>query len=163
VFFRPRPLPELVERSLTSNSNEDSLVDSAISPDGKYLAYANRRHVLILNVADRAIHTLPNLDRLSVFHLTWTHDSTRLLVVGYEKPGATSSLWQVSILGNDEPQKVSENVYNARESPDGKSRAGGLRRAVHRIVRQPGKDSVLHRQTHVPTGLVQRQHPRLVP
>jgi Tol biopolymer transport system component len=44
-------------------------------------------------------------------------------VVGYEKPGATSSLWQVSILGNDEPQKVSENVYNARESPDGKSLA----------------------------------------
>jgi DNA-binding winged helix-turn-helix (wHTH) protein/Tol biopolymer transport system component len=123
VFLRTRSLPDLVERPLTSNSNEDILVDSALSPDGKYLAYANPRHVLILNVADRVTHTLPNLDRLSVFHLTWTHDSTRLLVVGYEHPGATSSLWQVSILGNDEPQKVSENVYDSRESPDGKSLA----------------------------------------
>ena len=120
VFFRPRPLPELPETQLTSNSTEDVIVDSALSPDGKYLAYANWRHVMILNLAERVTYTLPNLDRLRVFHLAWMRDSTRLLVTGYAGPGATAALWRVSILGNGEPQKIADNVSDARESPDGK-------------------------------------------
>jgi DNA-binding winged helix-turn-helix (wHTH) protein/Tol biopolymer transport system component len=122
-FSRPRTLPELVERQLTSNSSEQVIADSALSPDGKYLAYTNLRHVMVLSLTERVTHTLSNLDRLRAFHVSWTSDSARLLVTGYETPGATSSLWQVSILGNEDPQRTAENVYDARQSPDGNNLA----------------------------------------
>ena len=123
ALFRTHQPAEPVERQLTSNSAEDAVVDSSISPDGRYLAYTNLRHVMIQDLREHNTYTLPNLDRLRVFRVSWTYQSDRLLVTGYETPEAISSLWQVSILGNEEPRKFAENVYEARQSPDGKQMA----------------------------------------
>jgi hypothetical protein len=41
IWNRPRPLPELKQRRLTTNSPEVPVLRGAISPDGKYVAYTD--------------------------------------------------------------------------------------------------------------------------
>jgi serine/threonine protein kinase len=106
---RPKPKPELIERQLTTNSSELSVWASAISPDGRYLAYSDDSGIH-LNVVDTAeTHALPAPPASTINDLAWFPDGTKLLVGGEAGEPAVSSLWTVSILGGN-PQKLRDDA-----------------------------------------------------
>ena len=75
---------ELRERRLTSNAPENALTTVAISPDGKYLAYADSTGVSVRLLASGETHPLPLPEdiRSAVWGLVWMPDGARLLEIG---------------------------------------------------------------------------------
>jgi DNA-binding winged helix-turn-helix (wHTH) protein/Tol biopolymer transport system component len=90
----PEPKHELLERWITATSPDDSIVCSALSRDGKFLAYSDRAGGLfVLEIATgetRSIASGP-----PTLHVRdWFPDGTHLLVYG---SGAKSGTWKMSI------------------------------------------------------------------
>ncbi len=110
----PEPKRELLERVLTANPHDNGIVGSAISRDGKFLAYNDRAGGLFLLEIDtgetRTLASAP--PTLSVSD--WFPDGTHLLVTG---DGAKSGTWKMSIL-NGAMRKIS-NEDGGVISPDG--------------------------------------------
>jgi DNA-binding winged helix-turn-helix (wHTH) protein/Tol biopolymer transport system component len=104
----------------TLNSEADSVADAAISPDGRYLAFADQYHVQVMATADRAANALPKLDRLHISGVSWFPDSSNLLLSGLDGAGDGHALWRVSILGDQEPLQLFSGAVDGRMSPDGK-------------------------------------------
>jgi DNA-binding winged helix-turn-helix (wHTH) protein/Tol biopolymer transport system component len=112
-------LPPLNGVRYTSHSGEDSIIDAAISPDGRYLAYVDQHHVRVAPVGEPSAEAILNLDLLHITRVSWFPDSTSLLVDGLESPGETHALWRVSILGNQQPLELFTGAVDGRVSPDG--------------------------------------------
>jgi len=143
---RAVPVPrELKETQLTANSSEDPVVTSAISPDGKYLAFTNnamRIRVKLLETGET--QTIPEPESLKGTSADWTiaawfPDSTRFIVNARppgsvprspqfminSRPGSqATSVWIVSLLGKT-PQKLRDDADAFSISPDGSSIAFG--------------------------------------
>ena len=69
VWQRAGRLPELKERQLTSNSSEAPVTAAAISPDGKYVAYADPTGAYLRVIDSKELHTLTTPKNLSVTKL----------------------------------------------------------------------------------------------
>ena len=108
---------ELRERQLTTNSSETPVTAVAISPDGKYLAYADAGGVYLRLIESGEIHPLANPPGSRVVALSWFPEGTKLLASGAEQ-GRGSALWVVSILGGA-PRKLRDDAGAASVSPDG--------------------------------------------
>ncbi len=120
LFVRPAAAVNLDGVKYTANSAENSLIDCAISPDGKYLAYVDQHHVSVMSVSDRAVSVLTNLASVRASHLSWFPDSTNLLVGGSERSGVSQGLWRASIVGNYPPLPLFAGIEDGRVSPDGR-------------------------------------------
>jgi len=98
----------------------EPVINGAISPDGKYLAYSDAAgiHVKLLSTGDeRLIHRPAGVPSEAVWSLdSWFPDSTHLLAdtVG---PGAHDSIWTVSVLGQS-ARKLREGAGAWEISPD---------------------------------------------
>src|SRR5262249_51820248 len=104
-----------VER-LTTHASENWVITSAISPDGKYLAYSDKTGVYLRLLSTGELHTLlPNVS--DVTFLAWFPDSTQLLA-SWATPAATKRLWALSILGSS-PRQMSDEGWAPSVSPDG--------------------------------------------
>jgi serine/threonine protein kinase len=136
-FFprRAEPLPQFNQRKLTANAQDSPVFNAAISPDGKYLAYADPQGIHLQLVATGGVQsvTLPSgiqPERASWAFGSWFPDSTRFLA-SVSIPGRPSSVWSIPVL-RSEPQKIAEidDVSGGGSvSPDGSSIAyGRLRR-----------------------------------
>jgi eukaryotic-like serine/threonine-protein kinase len=109
--------PLSVPRRLTSNPTENPISVSAISPDGKYLAYSDKTGTYLRLISTGEVHSL--LSRNSdVQYLSWYPDSTRLLISWPPSPAAKMGLWVMPIVGGN-PRQVSEEGWSASVSPDG--------------------------------------------
>jgi eukaryotic-like serine/threonine-protein kinase len=113
--------PELKLRQLTFNSTENSVrVGSAISPDGKYLAYSDYRGAHIRDIETREVRDLQlpeafknNPDWQIV---QWFPDGTKILAgAAFEKH---LSAWTFSVQGG-EPRKLRDDALPWSLSPDG--------------------------------------------
>jgi DNA-binding winged helix-turn-helix (wHTH) protein/Tol biopolymer transport system component len=103
-------------RRLTTNAPENWVIASAISPDGKYLAYSDKTGAYFRLFSTGEVH--PLLPKVSdVTFLGWFPDSSQLLA-SWAIPPAKKSLWAVSILGGDARQ-LSDEGWSASVSPDG--------------------------------------------
>jgi serine/threonine protein kinase len=116
---------EMKLKQLTSNSSENPVSASAISPDGKYLAYTDLRGIHIKLIETGETHTIPGPEalkggRIEWSTISWFPDSTRFLANLNPAPGEDSSIWSVSLLGAA-PRKLRDNAWNASVSPDGRS------------------------------------------
>jgi len=118
VAGRPSTLPAPILRQLTTNSAELPLSAGAISPDGKYLAYADPAglHLKLLKTGET--HVLPSPADLTTTTVTWFPDSATLLVSGLAKQDTRSGIWKFSLL-NEEPRKLWGDGAQAIVSPDG--------------------------------------------
>ncbi len=118
----------IVEQRVTSNPEEAPVTGAVVSPDGKYVAYADSTGVYFRQLENGEIHPLPLPPGQDWVPTSWYPDSTRLLlsarsgtvVFGPERlsPGASADIWKVSILGGA-PQKVVERATAGVVSPDG--------------------------------------------
>ena len=111
---RPR---EVVERRLTSNSSENSVSSAAISPDGKYLAYADNTGIYLKLIRTGEAHPVPLPTNFSARVDDWFPDGSHLLVSREEQPGK-ASLWNISIFGGS-PRQLAADASGGSVSPDG--------------------------------------------
>jgi len=108
----------LRSQPLTSNPPARPLLDSAISPDGKYLAYVDSSGFYLQVIGAGETHRLEMPAGLRGHSVSWFPDGARLVLGAYEGDGATSSLWLASILGG-EARKLRDDAGEAAVSPDG--------------------------------------------
>jgi eukaryotic-like serine/threonine-protein kinase len=110
------PSSPVTAKRLTSNPTENPISVSAISPDGKYLAYADRTGTYLRLVSTGEVHQLLPKDD-DVQYLSWFPDSTRLLLSWPPTPISKMSLWVLPIVGGA-PRQLSDEGWAAAVSPD---------------------------------------------
>ena len=118
-FWRAARSPqEIRERQLTTNSSELPVTAAALSPDGKYIAYADPTGAYVRLVDTGGPHPLALPKGLNVARLAWFPDSNTLLASGRLAQGKVPSVWVTSILGGT-PLKLRDDAGEASASPDG--------------------------------------------
>jgi Tol biopolymer transport system component/DNA-binding winged helix-turn-helix (wHTH) protein len=102
---------------LTTNAIENQVFASALSPDGKYLAYSDKTGAYLRLLSTGELH--PLLPKASdVTFLGWFPDSSQLLASWAAPPLVNRRLWSLSILGGN-PRQMSDEGWSASVSPDG--------------------------------------------
>jgi eukaryotic-like serine/threonine-protein kinase len=134
-FLKPRlqpsgALPQLKLRQLTSNTSENAVDNGAISPDGKYLAYADRVGIHLKLIETGETQSIPQPDEVKSNWVSWQinawlPDGTRFLANAYRHRGDTTnrnsqgtSAWIVSLSGGP-PHKIRDQAVADSVSPDG--------------------------------------------
>jgi serine/threonine protein kinase len=139
TWFFPRrsePLPQFNQRKLTANAQDSPVLNAAISPDGKYLAYGDQQGIHLQLVATGASQSVPlppgiQLRTASWALGSWFPDSTRF-IASVSVPGTLSAVWSIPILGG-EAQKLAEveDIFGGGSvSPDGRNIAYQRLRSV---------------------------------
>jgi serine/threonine protein kinase len=125
-----RAVPDLRLRQLTSNSADNRVTSGTISPDGKYLAYADAKGMYIKLIETGEIRAVPEPAALKSEGVgwgvgPWFPDSTRFLADAHPPLQSTddwsaqgSSIWMVSVPGGV-PRKLRDNAGTYSISPDG--------------------------------------------
>jgi eukaryotic-like serine/threonine-protein kinase len=109
----------LTERQLTHNSSENRTLGSAISPDGKYVAFVDSKGLHLLTIASGDVHevTLPPELKPNLWPVNWFPDGERLLLEG--KFGSEkNTIWSTSIWGGA-PRKLRASGTEPAISPPG--------------------------------------------
>jgi serine/threonine protein kinase/dipeptidyl aminopeptidase/acylaminoacyl peptidase len=105
------------QQRLTTNPSENAVSASAISPDGKYLAYADKSGIYLRLMTTGEIHPLLSRGH-DATSLGWFSDSSQLFASWATPPENKLELWTLSILGGA-PRKLSDVGWEASVSPDG--------------------------------------------
>ena len=118
AWLRWAPKPELTQRQLTTNSSELAVWASAISPDGRYLAYADDSgiHLKVIDTAET--HELPSPADSRINKLAWFPEGNKLLASAEIGLPRAPSLFTVSILGGA-PLKLREDASDGEVIWDG--------------------------------------------
>jgi serine/threonine protein kinase len=122
VAHRPAPMHQFNQRRLTANPQDLPVYSVSISPDGKYLGYADSHgiHVQLLETGETQAMSLPpgvKLENAFWEFDSWYPDSTRFLAE-LAIPGKPFSLWSVPILGGVPQELVDDFWGGGVVSPD---------------------------------------------
>jgi eukaryotic-like serine/threonine-protein kinase len=109
--------PPVTAQRLTSNPTENLISAVALSPDGKYLAYADKTGTYLRLMSTGEVHPLLS-KKTDVQFLGWYPDSTQLLAAWSSSQANKMGLWVLSILGGS-PRLLSDEGWSASVSPDG--------------------------------------------
>ena len=113
---RPSPQVSPTLQRLTTNAAEHWVIASAISPDGKYLAYSDKTGTYLRLLSTGELHSLvPKVS--DVTSLGWFPDSSQVLA-SWSTPPGKKSLRAVSILGGN-ARELSDEGWSPAVSPDG--------------------------------------------
>lgn len=115
---RPAAKPGTSQRRLTANRSETPVLSAVLSPSGKYLAFADTTGIYLRQVDGGETHPVPLPAGFVGDPESWFPDDNHFLVTTRIGPGATTSLWKVSVMGG-EPRLLTENGSAAVVSPDG--------------------------------------------
>ncbi|HET7108051.1 MAG TPA: protein kinase [Candidatus Acidoferrum sp.] len=107
----PEHLPQFNQRKLTASAQDLPVLSAAISPDGRYLGFADQQGIHLQLVATNAIQSLHLPSSIRAGSAAWAFgswfpDSTRFIATA-SVPGIAASVWAISVIGN-EPQKLAE-------------------------------------------------------
>jgi len=108
----------MTERQVTRITSERSGVGAAISPDGRYVAYATTAGLYVSSIDTGEVHEipLPKEFKTNLSSVSWFSDNEKLLFA--VKTDIHPEIWSVSILGGT-PRKLREGCYKGAVSPDG--------------------------------------------
>jgi Tol biopolymer transport system component/DNA-binding winged helix-turn-helix (wHTH) protein len=106
------------ERRLTGNPENDPVLSAAVSPDGKYLAFADRAGLFLRVVGTGETHPVALPDTLKTSYVNWFPDGSHVLVTSTSSPSGKPSLWNASVFGGP-PAKLADNGERGAVSPDG--------------------------------------------
>ena len=122
--------PEIKLRQLTTNSSENPVIDGAISPDGKYMAYSDAKGLHIELIATGETRVVRQPEALKDQSVRWEvggwfPDSTKFLVNSHpsiedwsEWSSQNTSMWVTSVMGGT-PTKLRDRALAGSVSPDG--------------------------------------------
>lgn len=108
---------DIVERKLTSNSSENGVSSASISPDGRFLAFADNAGIYLKQVRTGETHAVALPPNFSAQVDDWFPDGSHLLVSRKDQPGKTS-LWSISVFGGS-PRPLADDASGGSVSPDG--------------------------------------------
>jgi len=119
----PARRPEPKFRRLTANPPGNPVMGARISPDGKYLAYADQAGIRLQLIDTSETRTIPRPQGLGYeiagwAPAAWFPDGTRLVAQGDSQDGAHSGIWVISIMGGA-PRQIHDGGYAWSVSPDG--------------------------------------------
>jgi DNA-binding winged helix-turn-helix (wHTH) protein/Tol biopolymer transport system component len=106
------------ESPLTANPDDTPVTSSAISPDGKLLAYSDPTGLYVRHVDGGETHPVPVSPDFEAQVESWFPDGIHLLVSKIEKGEGTPGLWKLSIMGGS-PQMLCGGGESASLSPGG--------------------------------------------
>ncbi len=111
---------QLNPKQITFNSEEDPALVSAISPDGKYLAYTDLDglHLRLLATGEMQSMPVPKDMCMRCALISWFPDATRLLVSGPVGVRDETSVYEVSMIGGL-MRRMRDKARAAFVSPDG--------------------------------------------
>jgi Tol biopolymer transport system component/DNA-binding winged helix-turn-helix (wHTH) protein len=115
---RVNPVARVSEQRLTANPSDDPILTAVISPDGRYLAFADRAGLFLRVIGTGETHSLSVSDRSKVRPISWFPDGSHLLATVSGTSGEASSLWNISVLGGS-PRKLMDNADARSVSPNG--------------------------------------------
>ena len=122
LFLGRRTSPPLIsstpfaERRLTANPSEDPVSSSAISPDGKYLAFSDNTGSYLRQVDTGETHPLILPQGFKAMPVSWLPDGSHILVTSVTPPAQQAGLWQISTAGGS-PRKLSDEGREAAVRP----------------------------------------------
>jgi DNA-binding winged helix-turn-helix (wHTH) protein/Tol biopolymer transport system component len=112
-------LPSQVHISqLTANPEDDRVRASAISRDGRYLAFSDERGFYLRQIDTGETHSVALPENLKAASISWFPDNAHI-IVALSAPGQRSSLWELSALGGS-ARKLLEDGNSPAVSPSGK-------------------------------------------
>jgi len=119
-WLRDNVLPnhQASERRLTANPDDAPVSSSAISPDGKYLAFTDKTGFYLRQIDGGETHAVPLPKGFDALAESWFPDSIHLVVSWVEDPKKPPSLWEISTMGGT-PRKLADEGEAARVSLDG--------------------------------------------
>jgi len=133
---RAHQAPAITERQITANPPENAVTAAAISPDAKYIAYADPTGLFVRSVDSgetRRLEQPPEAGR-SLSSIRWFPDGGKLLVGSFGPKGPF--VWGVATVGEATPQMLLRSAENAEVSRDGQylvfERPAGDIRSVNR-------------------------------
>jgi Tol biopolymer transport system component/DNA-binding winged helix-turn-helix (wHTH) protein len=106
------------ERRLTANASENPVTDGVISPDGKYLAFADAVHFFLRQVDTGETHAITLPSGFNAKPRSWFPDGTHLLATWEGGPREPTSIWEISLIGGS-PRKLIDQASWPAVSPDG--------------------------------------------
>lgn len=106
------------ERRLTANPSDTPVLSSALSPDGKYLAFADKTGVYLRQVDNGETHAIPLPKGFDARPAAWFPDGNHILVTWISGRLQPASIWEVSVMGGT-PRKLIDSGQNPSISPDG--------------------------------------------
>jgi Tol biopolymer transport system component/DNA-binding winged helix-turn-helix (wHTH) protein len=115
---RLSPPVRVSEQRLTANPSDDPVLKAVISPDGKYLAFADRTGLFLRIIGTGETHSLQVSDGSRTRPASWFPDGSHLLATVFGASGEAASLWSISVLGGS-PRKLMDNADARSVSPDG--------------------------------------------
>jgi serine/threonine protein kinase/Tol biopolymer transport system component len=128
VWFAKRPasfqagMPELKQRQLTTNSTENAVTSGAISPDGRYLAYADLDGIHIKLIETGETRNVPQPDEFRGVQVNWGIISTWVdgarFIANAIVPGHRYTVWVVPAIGGA-PTKLRDDAFAGSVSRDG--------------------------------------------
>ena len=107
-----------LERRVTGNPQNDPVWSAALSPDGKYVAFADKAGLFLRLLSSNETHAVPENDGLKTRRVAWFPDGSRILASRGKWPERKSSLWSVSPMGGA-PRKLADDADQGAVSPDG--------------------------------------------
>ena len=120
-WFRSQagPAKPYSERQLTHNVPENRLLGSAISPDGRHLAYTDTKGLHLSEVDTGEVHdiSLPEELRTHLWSVAWFPDGEKLLFMS-ESEAESLTAWTVSVFGGA-PRKLRARCWAGSISRDG--------------------------------------------
>jgi len=120
------PLPQFNQQKLTANAGDLPVFNAAISPDGKYLGYADPQGIHLQFVATGEVRAValppgPEQGKASWTFGSWYPDS-KSFVASIRVSGSHSTVWSIPVTENKTPQKLAEveDMFGGGTvSPDG--------------------------------------------
>jgi DNA-binding winged helix-turn-helix (wHTH) protein/Tol biopolymer transport system component len=115
---------QINQRQLTTNSRENPVSANAISPDGKYLAFADMKGLHIKLTTTGEVRDVPNPAPYEKIYVewgipqNWLPDGTRF-IVNTNLPYQPVGTWVVSLLGGP-PRKIRDDTSPWSVSSEGK-------------------------------------------
>jgi len=148
--FNPILAP-VAELRLTANPPDDPILSAVISPDAKYVVFADRSGLFLRVISTGETHSIALPEGFKPRPVAWFPDGNHVLVTKSTDSYGDSSLWNVSVLGGA-PRKVMDEADARGVSPDGRQiafvRGGDLHEGIwvmsadgenpHKVFGEPG-------------------------
>ena len=113
------PRKVLRERQITHNLEDNTIFRSEISPDGKYVAYADTKGLHLSTIETDETHdiSLPEELRTNLRGVTWFPDGEKLIIQAHSE-SEENVLWLISVFGGA-PRRLRSHSSGAKVSSDG--------------------------------------------